>query len=307
MSSTRRFLPWACLALAALGAVALLAWSAWGRSGADAGVALPLGDVPVTAVANVSPRAHLVGDPVVATLDVTVNRDLASPGGVVVQAVFRPYSRVGPIEVERRAAGRATLLRYVFRLRCVDRRCIARASGGPVVLPKALVRYGSPLGQALLSVDWPAVRPLSRITTADVADPQLRIGSLVPPPASYVVSPRLLGWLLASLAAVVVLSVGILLARRLRTAPAERPVEAGPAVPDLPPLERALQQVEGVSARGEEERRAALESLARALEGNGLSAYAPRARRLAWSRLPPAAGEIAALAGDVRRSLGEGA
>jgi hypothetical protein len=254
------------------------------------------------AVATISPDVHFVGDLVVATMSLTVDRGRADPSGIAVLAVFAPYSRVGPIEVERRDAGPVTLLRYTFPLQCVDRACLARASSGPLTFPQAILRYASPIGQALLSVGWPAVTPVSRITGADPEDPALRTGSLAAPVPGYRVDPDVLGWLFASLSAALVLTAGLLVARRVRPAPA-RQLVAAVAAPNFSPIEHALGLVERAEARGEGERRAALDTLARALEDGGSSPHAPRARRLAWSQAVPAPRELAELASEIRAGL----
>ena len=303
--SVRRLLPWAVLGLAGLGAAAALVLAGQGGSGGE-GPEPPLGDEAISAVATISPEVHFAGDPVLATIDLTVNRKLTEPAGVHVLPVFRPYSLVGQVEVERHDVGRLTLLRYTFPIQCVDRPCLAVASSGTLRLPSAIVQYASPFGQGLLGVAWPPLTLVSRLRAGELEDPVFRTGSLEPPAPSYRIPPHVLGWLFASLAAAFVVAAGALVARRLRTTPADRPVEAVPAALGGTSIERALALLEGAQSRGEAERRAALDALARALDGDGLAAFVPRVRRLAWSQSAPAPSEMDELAGEVRRTLEQG-
>jgi hypothetical protein len=159
------------------------------------------------------------------------------------------------------------------------------------------VHYPAPLGDSTLAAQWPALLVSSGLSESDRAEPALREAAL--PAVSYRAAPALVGWLAAGLSAALVLGAGAALAIRRR--PATPTSAPEPSAGSSTPLERALGLVERASAAGEEERRTALEHLARALDGSSLAGLVPRVRRLAWSAALPEPGEMAELAASVRR------
>jgi hypothetical protein len=149
-------------------------------------------------------------------------------------------------------------------------------------------------------VVWPEVTVATRIPpeegpaentgeTPNEWPPAWRASVTLPEPA-YRSSPTLLVWVLAGLGALLLAGsagAGYLLLRRGRLLQ-ERPVAA---------LDRALELLR--NARTDEERRAALEALALALEAELDGGLAEPARALAWSPAQPsesAAAELASLA-----------
>lgn len=285
---------WAALALAGLAASGAVLGAALARGGDEGGPA-PARIVAVTT--DVSPRAHSFGDRVVATLEIRIDRELVNPSRIIVTARFRPYSRVGPVEITRSDDGRVSVLRYAYPLQCVDRGCAPLAERREFQLPPVQVHYPAPLGDSTLAARWPALLVSSGLTEPDGADSALREAAL--PGVSYRVAPALVGWLAAGLSAALVLAAGATLAvSRPPAAPASAPE---PSAEQATPLEGALALVERAAAGGEEERRTALEHLARALDGTALAALVPRVRRLAWSAALPEPGAMADLAASVRR------
>ena len=73
---------------------------------------------------SLTPDVHLFAEPVVARIDVVVDRDQVDPADVVVKTDFKPYETSGETAVEREDIGRFTHLRYTTTLRCLDERCI---------------------------------------------------------------------------------------------------------------------------------------------------------------------------------------
>jgi hypothetical protein len=290
-------LAWLAVAVGLLGAGAIVATAL--RQG-DEDAPVSLGERPVAAVATVSPAASFVGDRIEATLELTVNRDLANPDRIDVQARFRPFTRVEPVTIDRRDASSATVLRYTYVLQCIDRGCVARLPNEQQVVPgRAFVRYeGSEFGISVLPVRWPPITVASRLAPDTAGAPTFRAAG-TPPAPSAGVDPTLLGWLLAGAAAALVLAVAVTAFVLLRRA-APTPVLAEASRDELPPLERALAALERVRNREESERRVALEELARVLEQNGNPDVVDRVRRLAWSRRGPSADEIDAISADVR-------
>ena len=302
--SWRRLLAVGLVAAGACAAAAIVAAAIVG--GSDLSVPAPAR--PVVAVAQISPQEHYPGDEVTATLDLSVNRALVDPADIEVQAGFRPYTRVAPVEIERTEAGEAVLVRYVYRLQCLDRACIMSAGTGPSSFAPAVVRYpDAVVGQATIAADWPPVTMSTRITAEDLSEPSFRTAA-EPVAPSYGIAPGLLGWLLAGGAAALVLVVSALTARRLwRAAPAPSAIpEAGTADESL---QAALAEV-GRTRTGEsdeDERRIALDTLARRLERDGSPELARDARRLAWSRASPEGKPLDDLCAAVAEALGEAA
>jgi hypothetical protein len=300
MTRARLLLPWLVAALTALVAVAIVLASLWGRRGDDVP---PATGPPVTAVSSIMPQEHLFGDRLVARLDVRVNGDAVDPGTVRVLARFQPYKRVGRADIARRGVAGSTELRYAFSLQCLERACLPRSSRRSFRFQPAVVQYvlrDEPQSTGL-RVDWPPVAVASRLTADDGGSDALRADTSDPPPVSYRMSPILLGWLLTGAAAAIVLAVGA--AGALRVPPVRPVLAAERAKAEVPPLERALAVVEDARDDPEDVRRTALDELARTLDGNGLAALAPEARKLAWSRRAPDPDEVGRLAAAVRRAL----
>jgi hypothetical protein len=296
------------LAFAALCALALAACSV--------GVAeptLPVGRA-VRATPTLDQSVHLFGDTVVARLSVLVDTRRLDAERVELVPRFRPYERVGRVQVERADHGDVTELRYTIRLRCLGMPCIPSrlpSDAGPqepgrgerkaFVFPSSLIVYREGEGERLLRiVRWPPLESVSRLNETQFGLTQFafRAGYVPLPGVTWRVPPTLLALLLV-VVALALLTPGLVLARRrLR---ARRPVEVE-AEPELPPLERALLLVEWTRDRENgEDRRRALEVLAEQLD-LAESPLAADARRLAWSPRSPAPDA----ATDVVRRVREG-
>jgi len=250
---------------------------------------------------------HLFAEPVVARLEIVVDRDRLDPRRVEARTAFRPYDVIGTSR-ERDDRGRFTVLRHEYTLRCLRLACIpevlASAAGEAesgrgerrtFVLPAVRVVYAEPGGKERLlrSAPWPPLVSVSRIKESDVP----RFGyvfktSVAPlPDPDYRISPAWLGiGLLAGAAALLALPLALVVRWWRRRQPPPVVTE-----PELSPLERALRLVERA---GGAERRQALELLACRLERRPPLAGAARA--LAWSPLPPSPADSAALVRAVR-------
>lgn len=284
-------------ALAPLAALLVLAA---GCAGSDHAADLPLGR-QVSAKATFIPSVHLFAEPVVARLEVVVDRDHLDPARVRPQTRFLPYDVKESVR-EREDRGRFALLRYEYTLRCLRIACI------PEVLPSAAgeaesgrgerrafnlepaqVLYDEPAGKTriLMPVRWPELVSVSRIKASDVPAFGFVFKTNVTPlpEPDYRVSPTLLGaGLLVGSLALLALPAGLLVAWLRR----RRPPPAVVAEPELPPLERALRLVEWARERADgAERRQALEVLAAKLDAAGSSELAESARGLAWSPASP--------------------
>ena len=273
---------WLAVCLAAIAAAAALLIPAGTDGGGRADRAQP------AVHATLVPRTHLFGQPVTATLDL--------PAGLRVRAEFAPY-RLLSTTVTR--AGTTT--RYRFVLDCLTSACVGPPGAErQVQLPP--VSIGLPHGKTIVGY-WPPLRQASRLSPADLQHPVLR-GDLTAPATPQRNGRRLLfGALLAVAAVLVVCAAALLGVGWFSWRPAH--FGSGDRRPQPSDLDYALIAA-GVSAGGDiGERRAALESLAAALQRRGLSELARRARALAWSPRRPAGESLRRFAEHVQRAVRE--
>ena len=264
----------------------------------------------LAAAPTLAPAVHLFGDPVVARLDVVVDRRLLDPDRLEARGDFAPYERVGPPRRSRRDAGHYTRLRYEFTLRCLELPCVSRGlAGSPVTEPGGRRTFRFPAarllfeGQLLRPVTWPPLEAVSRINTAQTAGrsfPFRASTTPLPEPTYRAAPPVVAGGLL--LAALALLTVPARAGWRLRRA--RRPPPAAEVVPRETALQRALSLVEEASDSDEPARRRALQLLAEELERSDAAELAEHATELAWSRSSPPPETIAALVERVREMDG---
>jgi hypothetical protein len=272
---------------------------------------------------EITPSVHLFAEPVVARVDVIVNREKVDPDDVELKTDFEPYEPVGETEVERRDLGNFTVIRYTTTLNCLNERCIPPPAGGEPVEqvpglppslsgqqreekikfefpPALLVADAEPKDKTLGRVLWAPLRSLSRINWYDssvVGQGFPFETSVTPlPEPRYRISPTLLGIAMVALAvALLALPIWLVWDRRRRT--------RGPVAtkPRLSPLERALRLVEWASRRPSiDERREALEALAFELGHEDDGDLAKRAREQGWSPPPPESDEMNELVTSIR-------
>lgn len=267
--------------------------------GADEELSLPPGQSFAVAT-SITPRTTAFGDVVTARLRILVDRDSIDPDSIRVLARFQPWR--DRTTVERVDAGDLTALLYTIQLQCLTLSCVGFEREYEQSFQG--VRITSDRGR-VYDFEWPEVSIATRVpprefepenTGEEAQDwpPQWRATVALPEP-SYLASPALLTWLLAGLGTLLVVAsagAGLLLLRRGRLV-RERHVT---------PLDRALELLR--SARTDEERRAALEALALALDTERDPELAEPARALAWSQSRPsetAAEELAELAKGTAR------
>jgi len=292
-------------ALAAVGGVIALVVVASGDR--EVRVSPPTGD-PVVMDVSVSPSRYAFGERLVAEIELVIDSTRVDPASVVTAAVFRPFRRLGPRESERLDLGRATVLRFHYLIQCIDRACVPGAAERVIELPTGFVRYSPRQGGDVvtLPLEWPAVEVTSNLSPGVRSNAGLRPSALVAqaqaddlPPLRMRGGSRLIGWLLVGAAALIVLAVGGWLVRRLW------PRRSAPLISEEPeqgPLEVALARIDGALAGGsDEERRAALDVLARRLGEAGESDLAGDARRLAWSEAGPQPDLVEALTSVARQ------
>jgi hypothetical protein len=290
---TRRALSLA-VAAAALAAAAVIVVAAL-VAGSEPEAAPPSGD-PVLLETSVEPGRALFGDRLDATLAVTVDTTRVDPGSVEVAAFFRPFRRVGPVEVERTELGDTVVLEYRYPIQCIDRGCVTAGATDAVALPVGVVRYAprsGPLGS--LPLTWPAVPLASRLSPEQVGLLRTDREAIVldgdadePPAVSYAIGPSVLGWLLVGAGVLAVLAFGGWLAWRLRGPARDVAAPEVREADERPPLDAARAAVERALADDDvDARRAALDALALELGRHGQEWPAREARRLAWSRAVP--------------------
>ena len=252
---------------------------------------------PVVVLGADLPATHLFGDRVRATLTVAVNPVLADPNSLRADARFPPYRVLG-VDAGRAGEGRGgrVVFRYAYLLECLQRACLP--SDDAIEFPDARVDYRTSDGEEAepLSVEWPELAVVSRLSEEDLEQPQFRASA---PAVETGGGAGPLAWGLAA-AALLVFGLGSLAVWLLaRASPRPAPVLAAPA--GSSPLEAAFAVLERPAARSAEERRLALDTLARSLERSGRGELAARARRLAWLPSPPPPAAVEELVAAVRR------
>lgn len=235
--------------------------------------------------ATLVPRTHLFGESVTATID--------APAGLSVKAAFAPY-RV----LSRTTTRTGSTVRYRYVLDCLRSACVGPPGGErQVLLPP--VSIALPDGKRIVG-RWPPLRQASRLAPDDLRNPVVR-GDLVQPDRPPARDHRtLVGALLAAAGVLALCGAALLGLRKLSWRPERfRRDDIRPAASDL---DYAL-MVAGLSAGGgANDRRAALESLAVALERRRLGDLARQARGLAWSPRPPAGESVRRLAESAQRA-----
>lgn len=267
--------------------------------GRGEGVSLPHVD-SVAARGLLDAGGKRFGELVHGRIDILVPRDSVDPATLRWSPDFSPYRLSGPVRQRRWDDGPVSLVRYEFRLECLEAACLPRAARAGLVLPPARIDYVSAAGtRAGVEVGWPAITTGSWHSSraAAVFPWHTGLGSLAAPETR--VPARLLAVLLA-LAALgcAACAAALLVPRLLRVLPRRATPGDRRSM-----LERALAAVR--SAAGAEdvaERRRALDLLARELRIGGGGPEARAARRLAWSRRAPRGRDMEQLAESVERS-----
>jgi hypothetical protein len=271
------------------------------------------------------PDVHLFGEPVVAQVDVILDRDKVDPGDVRLETDFEPYEQVGETRVKRWDLGDYTVIRYSTTLSCLSHLCIPRTAEGETTVsqipglppflpgqqrdekvkyefpPATLVADADPKDKTLGRVTWAPLRSLSRINWYDsnvVGQGFPFVANVTPlPDPEYRISPTALGLVLLALALALLAIPGFLIWDRRRRN-AVRTVESGPP---LSPLERALRLVEWSSRRPSvDDRREALEALAFELGYDEQGDSATRARKQGWSPPTPEPERMTELVEEIR-------
>ena len=261
----------------------------------------------IMAAVSIEPTTALFGDPLVARVEVLLDRRRVDPSTVVLHGNFAPYTVAMRSRV-RDDIGKVTRLTYSLRLRCLVERCLPpdprRGGRQAFVLPSPHLSFERSTGEGSLVLALPAVEVGSRLTPQEAslldgfdAAPFHASAGLGTP--TYAVSPGLLVALLLSAAALLIAASVWLVLRFGRRPKAPVPEPPPPVV--LTPLERALVAAERARARGSvPDEREALEHLALELRRSGAPELAVTARGLAWSEAGPVPTATLELSDEVR-------
>ncbi len=269
-------------------ALCLLALAAGCGGAEDEELTLPPGQHFVL-TSSLSPRTIAFGDTLTAELRLLFDRRRVDPEQVRPLHRFLPYRE--RITKERVDDGNLTALTYTIKLDCLTRYCLPPSS--PWVFPISRISTGS---GPVREVEWPPFHVVTRLSEQSEAPegtgeegeswpPAWRAAVSVAEP-DYRARPSLLAWGVGIAGAILLVgstAAGLLLLRRGRLL-RERVVS---------PLDRAFALLR--AARTDEERRAALEALALALDSD-VDHLAQPARQLAWSQSSPSADDAAELA-----------
>jgi hypothetical protein len=250
------------------------------------------GGDPVSYQAAVVPARIMFGDRAFGELRLTIDTTRVDPAEVKVVPTFKPFRRVGAAESTRVDLGDTTVLTLRYPIQCIDRGCASGSEGRQIDLPVGVLRYVTRQGDILtLPLSFQTVYVASRLAPEVQRQIAETPGELALDPGTNSL-PRLgfhpiagaLPWLFAGTSAAIVLALGLALGWKLRRRTAAVAVDAGAA---MPPFEAAIQALgEALSGGSEEDRRVALDALARELDA-GAPDLARDARRLAWSRSGP--------------------
>jgi hypothetical protein len=259
---------------------------------------------------RLDPPSALFGDAVTATAVVLVDRRDVDPGTVSLVASFRPFQSFASERTVTDDVGHATRVTFTNRLQCVTGACLrameTEEQGGrlrtvPIAFRKATVKATGTDGRPVsLTASWPTLVVHSRLTAEDI-DAGIPTAPASPPPAvTYATAPDRLGWILAGIAAALLLAAGALAASVLWASQREKQLRL-PA--HLTPAQRSLALARHALDRGDVAgARKALERLAAELDRGGRDDLAQAADRLAWSSSEPSPEALDELALSVEGS-----
>jgi hypothetical protein len=252
---------------------------------------------------SLAPSAAFFGDPLVAEVDVELDRAAIGAREVSVDPSFAPYAETGPPAVSTSRTGRHETVRYRYALQCVSDACLPPGRGRPIAFAAVVVRAVSGTRRLSALGTWQPLNLVSRLTPAAAASstPHFHRGLTLPPPV-FAVSPGPFADGLTAAAALLVLAglgiCGVELARVVARRRRARRLE-------LTPLELALVRArESASRLDPADRRKAVGALAEALAAEGRTGLAEFAGDLAWSEAPPSPSRTLTLVDEVETAEG---
>jgi hypothetical protein len=253
---------------------------------------------PLAAVAALEPAQVFFGDPVDATVTVTLDRAAVAASSVRVEPSFAPYAPTGTPSVRRTSSGRSETLRYTYTLVCVNDGCLPGSTPRSVRFPPASVRATAGDRAARTRATWPALVVSSRLDKAATASGTPKfVGPSGLPATKYAVAPGALADALTAAAGLLAAAAMLLLVRE-----AARYRERGRrgVTARRTPLEVALAYAREAAGRPvTADRRKALGFLAEVLDEQGDSSLAASAGEAAWAEDPPEGTQVLALVDEI--------
>lgn len=246
---------------------------------------------------DVTPDAHVFGEPVTATVEALFDATQIDPSSVRVVTEFAPYEQVGERTVERRVSGGIGVATFRFPLRCLDEGCDTSGPRGVAEFEtgRVVYRFHDSPNDAFGALDWPPFEVASRVSADDVENIRWRAAETSLPDAGYRARPAMLAALLLALAAALA-GGAVLLARKWWWQPSGE-VSLVADGPTETPLERAFALAREASLNGDvPRRRRALERVARELGAVNRPELEVEARALAWSQAGSTEGDVESLA-----------
>ncbi len=247
-----------------------------------------------TVSTNLTPRAILFGDTVLAEVDVTIDTRVDDPSTLNVTPALGAWSIVKPATSTVSRAGPLLRRTYLFTVACRTASCVPAGARRTLTLPAALVTVRTRAGKTVrLRESWPSVVEASRLPAgaATATKPPFLLQT-TPPPLHPRVSAKLAADALDAVALLLALGAVAILLRELR----RRFVRVPPPVPDI---ERALRLVREAERRPAPDRRKALALLARVVPATDTAGLGADAARAAWERESPSPETLGELANRV--------
>lgn len=270
-----------------------LGW--WTGGGGGTGSA-PVG--PLAATAALEPAQVFFGDPVGATVTVTLDRAAIAASSVRVEPSFAPYAPTRSPRVTRTSSGRSETLRFAYTLVCVDDGCLPGTTPRSVRFPPAAVRALDGAHVVTTRATWTVLAVSSRLDKAAIASGTPRfVGPSGLPAVTYAIAPGALTDALTAVAALLAVAAMLVIVREFARYRTRR--HQGVAARRTP-LEIALAYArEAASRPSAVDRRKALGFLSGILDERGDSTLAASADAVAWAEEPPDGPQVLALADEV--------
>jgi hypothetical protein len=231
---------------------------------------------------SVSPAAVLFGDPVQATVVVTVDDRVYDPATITISAPTSPWTAQTHPTTTVVRAGSLVSQRSTTSFVCRTTACLPAKSSAVVALPPVKVTVRRRVGgRTVVRTAWPTVVVASRLApgAASAANPSFELQT-GPPPLDARVSSSLAAWLLdagAILLAAGAIALVLVEVRRRRMRSAK----------DVTPLERALALLHDAEGRPVPDRRRALSLLQQVTPRPQADDVAADAAVAAWSPEEP--------------------
>lgn len=282
--------------------------------------------------ADLQPRTHRFGEPVLATLQLVLPSDALEVDTVVASAgrgsglgrgatgpvgAFDPYEIVGSPTRAVEQLGDLTVIRYTLRLRCLGEECLADGDSKEFEFPNPTFVWSveappgrrfadRQLDQRRAAGAWPTLTVARGIPADELDETGWRSALAELPKAGANASPGTLAAGLLGAAGLLVVGAATLLGLVAQRELRRRDDALVSAELPPPPLEQALRLVESLNGRGDErERRVALGTLASELRRADRPALADDAERLAWGERHPEHNAMALLAAEARATTDE--